>query len=72
MSEENRREDGEQKPEEQKPETDKSERGHNWITDIYDKMNVSVKTLDILIVLLCALILFLCIFGNRIHLGIGG
>ncbi len=67
MSEENRREDGEKRPE-----TDKPERGRNWITDIYDKMNVSVKTLDILIVLLCALILFLCIFGNRIHLGIGG
>lgn len=67
MSEENRREDGEKTPEAEKP-----ERGHNWITDIYDKMNVSVKTLDILIVLLCALILFLCIFGNRIHLGIGG
>jgi len=67
MSEENRREDGEKTPG-----ADKSERGHNWITDIYDKMNVSVKTLDILIVLLCALILFLCVFGNRIHLGIGG
>lgn len=67
MSEENRPEGGGQKPK-----ADKSERGHNWITDIYDKMNVSVKTLDILIVLLCALILFLCIFGNKIHLGIGG
>lgn len=41
----------------------------NWITDIYDRINVSVKTLDILIVLLCALIVFLFVFGNQIQLG---
>lgn len=41
----------------------------NWITDIYDKMNVSVKTLDIMIVALCLLIVLLFVFGNRIKLG---
>ena len=44
-------------------------RKRNWITDIYDRINVSVKTLDILIVLLCALIVFLFVFGNQIQLG---
>lgn len=58
--------------EEKACEQSKPERGHNWITDIYDKMNVSVKTLDVMIVVLCALILFLCVFGSRIQLGIGG
>lgn len=67
MSEENKR-----TQEEQAPEKRGNERGRNWVTDIYDKMNVSVKTLDIMIVVLCALILLLCIFGSRIQLGIGG
>ncbi|HIS94530.1 MAG TPA: hypothetical protein IAC19_02025 [Candidatus Ventricola gallistercoris] len=46
-------------------------RKRNWATDIYDKINVSVRTLDILIVVLCALIVFLFVFGNKIQLGIG-
>lgn len=41
----------------------------NWVTDIYDKMNVSVRTLDIMLVVLVALVVFLFIFGNQIKLG---
>ena len=56
-------------PEEKQEQT--PPRHRNWATDIYDRINVSVRTLNILIVVLCALIVFLFIFGNEIQLGIG-
>lgn len=58
-------------PVEETPEEPAIPRKRNWVTDIYDKINVSVRTLDILIVLLCALIVFLFVFGNQIQLGLG-
>ena len=64
-------------PEEKKPvqtETDSQnkqpEHAGNWITDMYDKMDVPVKVLDIALVLLGALIVFLFVFGNKIQLGL--
>lgn len=45
-------------------------RAPNWITDMYDKMNIPVRTLDITLIVLGVLIVLLFIFGNRIQLGI--
>jgi len=45
------------------------ERAANWITDMYDKMNVPVKALDAILVILGLLIIFLFVFGNKIQLG---
>jgi len=45
------------------------ERKGNWITDIYDKMNVPVKLLDAMLVILGLLIILLFVFGNKIQLG---
>lgn len=36
---------------------------HNWVTDIYDKMNISVRTLDIALIVLCAIVVFCFIYG---------
>ena len=54
---------------EQKPDG-KVEKAPNWITDMYDKMNVPVKVLDAMLIILGALIVFLFIFGNKIQLGL--
>ena len=45
------------------------EHAGNWITDMYDKVDIPVKVLDAIVVLLGALIVFLFIFGNKIQLG---
>ena len=45
------------------------EHAGNWITDMYDKVDIPVKVLDAIVVLIGALIVFLFIFGNRIQLG---
>ena len=45
------------------------ERKGNWITDMYDKMNIPVKALDAMLVILGLLIVFLFVFGNKIQLG---
>ena len=47
-----------------------TERAPNWITDMYDKMNISVKALDIALIVLGVLIILLFVFGNQIQLGI--
>ena len=49
--------------------TEPGERKGNWITDIYDKMNVPVKLLDAMLVILGLLIILLFVFGNKIQLG---
>ena len=36
---------------------------HNWVTDIYDKMNISVRSLDIALIVLCAIVVFCFIYG---------
>ena len=46
------------------------ERSANWITDMYDKMNIPVKALDAMLIILGALIVFLFINGNKIQLGL--
>ena len=45
------------------------EHASNWITDMYDKVDVPVKVLDVTLVILGALIVFLFVFGNKIQLG---
>ena len=61
-------------PEEQKNEnvsqSEQPEHKGNWITDMYDKMNISVRALDAMLVILGALIIFLFVFGNKIQLGL--
>ena len=60
-------------PEEKKPQQKPDgtfEKAPNWITDMYDKMNVPVKALDALLIILGALIVFLFVFGNKIQLGL--
>jgi len=57
--------ENEKTSQEQKP-----ERAPNWITDMYDKMNIPVKALDAMLILLGALIIFLFINGNKIQLGL--
>lgn len=51
-------------------ETGQPERASNWITDMYDKMNIPVRTLDIALIVLGVLIILLFVFGNKIQLGI--
>ena len=36
---------------------------HNWVTDIYDKKNISVRSLDIALIVLCAIVVFCFIYG---------
>ena len=36
---------------------------HNSVTDIYDKMNISVRSLDIALIVLCAIVVFCFIYG---------
>ena len=36
---------------------------HNWVTDIYDRMNISVRSLDIALIVLCAIVVFCFIYG---------
>ena len=63
-------------PEEKKPvqvekesQNEQPEKASNWVTDMYDKVDIPVKVLDAIVVLLGALIVFLFIFGNKIQLG---
>jgi len=63
----------EKKPLEQDTENksrEQPERAPNWITDMYDKMNIPVKALDAALIILGALIVFLFINGNNIQLGL--
>ena len=46
------------------------ERKGNWITDMYDKMDIPVNVLDAALIILGALIVFLFMFGNKIQLGL--
>ena len=55
---------------EKKSQDQKPERAPNWITDMYDKMDISVKALDAMLIILGALIILLFIFGNKIQLGL--
>lgn len=60
-------------PQEQKRQNgqkDQPERAPNWITDMYDKMDIPVRTLDAALIILGVLIILLFVFGNRIQLGI--
>ena len=61
-------EENERKPDEQKNE--QPEHAPNWITDMYDKMNVPVKVLDAVLIALGVLIVLLFVFGNQIQLGL--
>ena len=66
--------ENEKKPLDQKNENQSQEQkpecAPNWITDMYDKMNVPVKALDAMLIILGALIIFLFINGNKIQLGL--
>ena len=66
--------ENEKKPNEQENEKrsqeQQPERAANWITDMYDKMNIPVKALDAMLIILGALIIFLFINGNKIQLGL--
>ena len=48
-----------------KQEAKKDSVRHNWVTDIYDKMDISVRTLDIALVVLCAIVVFCFIYGAK-------
>ena len=50
---------------EEKQEVKKDSVRHNWVTDIYDKMDISVRTLDIALVVLCAIVVFCFIYGAK-------
>jgi len=54
----------------EKKDDGKVEKAPNWITDMYDKMNVPVKVLDAILIILGLLIVFLFIFGSQIQLGL--
>ena len=60
MSDENK------KPEEEKKDSVR----HNWVTDIYDKMNISVRSLDIALVVLCADILARTLYSSELPISI--
>ena len=64
-------------PEEKKPvqvekesQNEKPEKASNWVTDMYDKVDVPVKVLDAIVVIMGALIVLLFVFGNKIRLGL--
>ena len=38
---------------------------HNWITDLYDRMNISVKALDIMIVVLMVFIIGVIVIASQ-------
>jgi hypothetical protein len=40
---------------------------HNWITNIYDKLNIPVWVLDIMLVVLCAVVVFCFIYGANVQ-----
>ena len=44
---------------------EKEKRPRNIVTDFYDSINVSVKQLDIALVVLCAFILLVIIFASK-------
>ena len=62
--------DNPEKKQEQQEKENAQERSANWITDMYDKMNVPVKALDAMLIILGVLIVFLFVFGNKIQLGL--
>lgn len=64
----NHQEEKDRKPTAQ--ENAQPEHAPNWITDMYDKMNVPVKVLDVALIALGALIVLLFVFGNQIQLGL--
>ena len=49
---------------EEKQEAKKDSVRHNWV-NIYDKMDISVRTLDIALVVLCAIVVFCFIYGAK-------
>ena len=64
-------------PEEKKPvqvekesQNEQPEKASNWVTDMYDKVDVPVKVLDAIVVIMGALIVLLFVFGNKIQLGL--
>ena len=64
-------------PEEKKPvqvekesQNEQPEKAANWVTDMYDKVDVPVKVLDAIVVIMGALIVLLFVFGNKIQLGL--
>ena len=64
-------------PEEKKPiqvekesQNERPEKASNWVTDMYDKVDVPVKVLDAIVVIMGALIVLLFVFGNKIQLGL--
>ncbi len=40
---------------------------HNWITNLYDKLNIPVWVLDVLLVFLCAVVVFCFIYGANVQ-----
>lgn len=40
---------------------------HTWVTDLYDRMNISVRTLDIMLVILALFIIAVFIFAPKSH-----
>ncbi len=40
---------------------------HNWITNLYDKLNIPVWVLDVLLVFLCAVVVFCFIYGTNVQ-----
>lgn len=44
---------------------EKDKRPRNIVTDFYDSLNVSVRTLDIALVVLCAFILLVIVFASK-------
>ena len=50
---------------EDKQEAKKDSVRHNWVTDIYDKKDLSERTLDIALVVLCAIVVFCFIYGAK-------
>lgn len=67
---ENQTEPKQQETTRQNAQEKQPERAPNWITDMYDKMNVPVRALDAVLLILGALIVLLFVFGNKIQLGI--
>ena len=67
---ENQTEPKQQETTRQNEQEKQPERAPNWITDMYDKMNVPVRALDAALLILGVLIVLLFVFGNKIQLGI--
>ena len=54
-------------PQQEAPQAPRSNVRRTWVTDLYDRMNISVRTLDIMLVVLAVFIVAVIIIASQKH-----